>query len=511
LFKQVLTNLFIQVKIKNKKTFYKNMKIGGTDMGKYRKDALDIIELVGGKDNIASASHCVTRLRFVLKDESKADKKGLDNLAIVKGTFINAGQFQVVIGNGVKDVYEELVEVSNIKSATKEEVKNVARENMSFIQRVIGGLAEIFIPILPAIITGGLILGFRNIIGDLAIFGNGVQTLTSLYPVLNEVNSFLWVICEAIFHFLPVAVTWSTVKKFGGSEILGIILGITLVSPQLLNAYGYAEAAGNGTIPFWDFGIFTIQKVGYQAQVIPAILSGIVLSKIETTLRKYIPDVLKMIIIPFIAIIVTVLLSYVIIGPISREIGDTIAMFFNELLTGPFKFVGAIIFGLLYAPLVITGLHHTFLAVDLQLIASGGTMIWPLIALSNIAQGSAVMAIFMLYKHDSKMKSMSLSAGISAWLGVTEPAMFGVNLKYKYPFYAGMIGSATAAVVSISTGVLANSIGIGGLPAFLAIQPQYWVSYILAMSIAVIVPFILTVIFYKRDQGVNKKSNKTAA
>ncbi len=472
-------------------------------MGKYNKEANDILKLVGGKENVVSASHCVTRLRFVLKDESIADKKGLEKLAVVKGTFTNAGQFQVVIGTGVKEVYDEIINISNIKAASKEDVKKAAKENMSLIQRIIGGLAEIFIPILPAIITGGLILGFRNIIGDLALFGDGTQTLTSLYPTLAEIHSFLWIIGEAIFHFLPVAVTWSTVKKFGGSEILGIVLGITLVSPQLLNAYGYASAAAEGTIPFWDFGFLTIQKVGYQAQVIPAMVSGIVLAKIETGLRKYIPDVLKMIIIPFVAIVVTVLLSYILIGPVSRTLGDGIAMVFNGLLTGPFKLVGAVIFGVLYAPLVITGLHHTFLAVDLQLIANGGTMLWPLVALSNIAQGSAAFAIFMLYKNDAKMKSMSLSSAISAWLGVTEPAMFGVNLKYKYAFYAALIGSASAAIVSISTGVLANSIGVGGLPAFLAIQPQYWVTYILAMAVAVVVPFVLTIIFHK-----NKKLNK---
>lgn len=480
-------------------------------MSKYNKEALEILELVGGKENIASASHCVTRLRFVLKDESKANVKGLNDMPIVKGTFTNAGQFQVVIGNAVTDVYKELSRLSGIQTASKEEVKKAAQQNMSFLQRVISGLAEIFAPLLPAIITGGLMLGFRNIIGDLALFGDGTQTLTQLYPAVEQIHSFLWVICEAIFHYLPVGVTWSTVKKFGGSEILGIILGITLVSPQLLNAYGYAEAVANGTVPFWDFGILTIQKVGYQAQVIPAILSGILLSKIELSLRKVIPDVLKMIVIPFIAILTTVLLSYIIIGPVSRELGDGIAFIFNGLLTGPFKVVGAIIFGLLYAPLVITGLHHTFLAVDLQLIAQGGTMIWPLIALSNIAQGSAAMAIFMLYKNDDKMKSLSLPAAISAWLGVTEPAMFGVNLKFKYAFYAAIIGSACASVVSILTGVLANSIGIGGLPAFLAIQPQYWLTFIMAMGVAVVVPFVLTVVFHKREQFKNKREDKKIA
>ncbi|WP_411168601.1 PTS system trehalose-specific EIIBC component [Clostridium sp. MB05] len=469
-------------------------------MGKFKQEALDLLELIGGKNNIASASHCVTRLRFVLKDEKVAKEKAkeIEKLPSVKGTFINAGQFQVIIGNGVQAFYDDLIEVSGLKVQSKEEVKKAAQNNMSLIQRVIAGLAEIFIPILPAIITGGLILGFRNVIGDLAIFGDGTQTLTQLHPILAEIHSFLWILGEAIFHFLPVAVTWSTVKKFGGSEILGIVLGITLVSPQLLNAYGYAEAVQNGTVPFWNFGWFTIDKVGYQAQVIPAILSGIVLSKIELTLRKYIPDVLKLIVIPFVTLLITVLLSYILIGPISRELGNYIAIIFNYLLTGPFKIVGAIIFGLTYAPLVITGLHHTFIAVDLQLIANGGTMIWPLIALSNIAQGASAVAMLIIYKKNARIKSIAASAGISAWLGVTEPAMFGINLKYKYPFVAALIGSALAAVVSIMSGVLANSIGVGGLPGFLAIQPQYWVPFIIAMGVAVVVPIILTFIFNKK-------------
>lgn len=469
-------------------------------MGKFRQEALDLLELVGGKDNIASASHCVTRLRFVLKDEkiAKERAKDIEKLPSVKGTFVNAGQFQVIIGNSVQAFYDELIQVSGLKAESKEEVKKAAQKNMSIVQRVIAGLAEIFIPILPAIITGGLILGFRNIIGDLAVFGDGTQILTSLHPILAEIHSFLWILGEAIFHFLPVAVTWSTVKKFGGSEILGIVLGITLVSPQLLNAYGYAEAVQNGSVPFWNFGWFTIDKVGYQAQVIPAMLSGIVLTKIELTLKKYIPDVLKLIVIPFTTLLVTVLLSYIIIGPISRELGNYVAIIFNYLLTGPFKILGAIIFGVAYAPLVITGLHHTFIAVDLQLIANGGTMIWPLIALSNIAQGASAVAMLIIYKKNAKIKSIAASAGISAWLGVTEPAMFGINLKYKFPFIAALIGSGCAAVISILSGVLANSIGIGGLPGFLAIQPQYWVPFIIAMVVAVVVPIVLTFIFNKK-------------
>ena len=466
-------------------------------MGKYIKEAQEILTLIGGKENIISATHCITRLRLVLKDESIVNTKELDNLSYVKGFFSTAGQFQIIIGNQVKDLYKDFIDAANIKEVSKEEVKKVANEKMNRFQKVIGIFAEIFAPLIPVIIAGGLILGFRNIIGDLAIFGNGHQTLTSIYPKLAELHSFLWILGEAIFHFLPVGVTWSTVKKFGGTEIFGIVLGITLVSPQLMNAYGYATAHAAGTVPFWDFGFITIEKVGYQAQVIPAMLSGIFLAKFEVFLRKHLSEILKMILLPFLVLFVTVVLSYLVIGPVSRELGNYIALIFNILLTGPFRIIGAVLFGMLYAPLVITGVHHTFLAVDLQLIAQGGTMIWPMIALSNIAQGSAAVTIALLNRKNEKLKSLSLSSAITAWLGVTEPAMFGVNLKFIYPFYGALIGSALAAIYCTLSGVLANSIGIGGLPAFLAIQPKFWLNYIIAMAIAFIVPIIATYILSK--------------
>ncbi|WP_047382323.1 PTS system trehalose-specific EIIBC component [Cetobacterium sp. ZWU0022] len=474
-------------------------------MGKYERESKEILELIGGKNNIISATHCITRLRLILKDDTLVEKTKLENLSLVKGSFSTSGQFQIIIGNAVKDLYKDFLAVAEISEATKDEVKIAANQKMGRLQKVVGGFAEIFTPLLPVIITGGLILGFRNIIGDLAIFGDGTQTLTSLNPKLAELHSFLWILGEAIFHFLPVGVTWSTVKKYGGTEILGIVLGITLVSPQLMNAYGYATAAAINAVPFWDFGFLTIEKVGYQAQVIPAMLAGIFMTKMEISLKKYFSEILKMILLPFLVLLTTLILSYLVIGPISRELGNYIAAIFNVLLTGPFRVFGAILFGMFYAPLVITGVHHTFLAVDLQLIAQGGTMIWPMIALSNIAQGSAAVTIMFLNRKDEKLKSLSLSSAISAWLGVTEPALFGVNLRFMYPFYGALIGSALAAVYSTLTGVLANSIGIGGLPAFLAIQPKFWINYIIAMLIAFIVPIIATYILNKSNLIKNKK------
>ncbi|ELS9503598.1 PTS trehalose transporter subunit IIBC [Vibrio parahaemolyticus] len=460
-----------------------------------RKDVERLIELVGGPDNIASVSHCLTRLRFVLNDTDKADTKQLEALRIVKGCFTNAGQFQVVIGTEVDEVYKVLIELSGKSEASKDESKNAARQNMNIVERGISHLAEIFVPLLPAIITGGLILGFRNVIGDIKMFDG--QTLTEISQFWATVHSFLWLIGEAIFFFLPVGVCWSTVKKLGGTPILGITLGVTLVSPQLMNAY----LIGKQVPEVWDFGLFAIEKVGYQAQVIPAMLAGIALAFIETRLKRIIPSYLYLVVVPFVSIIVSVILAHSIIGPFGRMLGDGVAFAAKAAMTGDFAMIGSTIFGFLYAPLVITGIHHTTNAVDLQLMQElGGTPIWPLIALSNIAQASAVVGIIIISKKQDE-REISVPAAISAYLGVTEPAMYGINLKYKFPMLSAMIGSACAAAICGSAGVMANGIGVGGLPGILSIQPQFWGIFALAMLVAMVVPAALTLILYKRAQA----------
>ncbi|HHX8435642.1 TPA: PTS trehalose transporter subunit IIBC [Vibrio diabolicus] len=460
-----------------------------------RKDVERLIELVGGPDNIASVSHCLTRLRFVLNDTDKADTKQLEALPMVKGCFTNAGQFQVVIGTEVDEVYKVLIELSGKSEASKDESKNAARQNMNIVERGISHLAEIFVPLLPAIITGGLILGFRNVIGDIKMFDG--QTLTEISQFWATVHSFLWLIGEAIFFFLPVGVCWSTVKKLGGTPILGITLGVTLVSPQLMNAY----LIGKQVPEVWDFGLFAIEKVGYQAQVIPAMLAGIALAFIETRLKRIIPSYLYLVVVPFVSIIVSVILAHSIIGPFGRMLGDGVAFAAKAAMTGDFAMIGSTIFGFLYAPLVITGIHHTTNAVDLQLMQElGGTPIWPLIALSNIAQASAVVGIIIISKKQDE-REISVPAAISAYLGVTEPAMYGINLKYKFPMLSAMIGSACAAAICGSAGVMANGIGVGGLPGILSIQPQFWGIFALAMLVAMVVPAALTLLLYKRSQA----------
>jgi len=453
-----------------------------------------LIEHIGGAANIASVSHCLTRLRFALADTDLASVKEIEKIPMVKGCFANAGQFQVVIGTEVDDVYKLLVKLTGNSGADKEATKVAARQNMNLLERSISHMAEIFVPLLPAIITGGLILGFRNVIGDIRMFDG--KTLVEISQFWATVHSFLWLLGEAIFHFLPVGVCWATVKKLGGTPILGIVLGITLVSPQLMNAYGIGAQIPD----VWDFGFFVMEKVGYQAQVIPAILAGLALAMIETNLKRIVPAYLYLVIVPFISLLVAVVLAHSIIGPIGREIGNGVGYAAKVAMTGDFAVLGSMVFGFFYAPLVITGIHHTTNAVDLQLMQDmGGTPIWPLIALSNIAQASAVVGIMWISKKHNE-REISVPAAISAYLGVTEPAMYGINLKYKFPMLSAMIGSAIAAGICGMAGVMANGIGVGGLPGILSIQPQYWAVFALAMLAAIAVPIALTVILHKRAE-----------
>lgn len=465
-------------------------------MGKYSDDAKKLLEYVGGKQNISAVTHCMTRMRFVLADPEKADVAKIEALKSVKGTFTQAGQFQVIIGNDVSVFYNEFTSVSGIEGVSKEEVKQEAKGNMNPVQKAVANIAEIFAPLIPAIIVGGLILGFRNIIGEIQFMNGGTETLIEVSQFWAGVHSFLWLIGEAIFHFLPVGITWSVTKKMGTTQILGIVLGLTSVSPQLLNAYAMAPGV---EVPVWNFGFFTMQMVGYQAQVIPAILAGFVLVYLEKFFKKITPQAISMIVVPFLSLVLAVIAAHAVLGPVGWAVGSWVSKVVYAGLTSSFRWLFATVFGFIYAPLVITGLHHMTNAIDLQLMAEfGGTMLWPMIALSNIAQGSAVLGMIYLQKHNEEAKQISIPACISCYLGVTEPAIFGVNLKRGFPFISAMIGSAIAATVSVGSNVMANSIGVGGIPGILSIQPQYMGRFAVCMLITMVVPFMLTVVVGKK-------------
>ena len=469
-------------------------------MGKYRDDAEKLLEYVGGKENIAAVTHCATRMRFVLNDQSKANEKAIEEIPSVKGMFTNAGQFQVIIGNDVSTFYNDFTDVSGIEGVSKEQSKAIAKNNQNIVQRAIATLAEIFTPLLPAIIVGGLMLGLRNFLEGVPLEALGGQTITQASTFWNGVNGFLWLPCEAIFHFLPVGITWSITRKMGTTQILGIVLGITLVSPQLLNAYSVsstsaAEIAQNYT---WDFGFFTIDKIGYQAQVIPAMLAGFLLVYLERFFRKWIPEAVSMIFVPLFSLLPTILAAHMVLGPIGWQIGSGISWVVNAGLTSPLNWLFGFIFGGLYAPLVITGLHHTTLAIDSQLVADFGTTnLWPMIMLSNIAQGKAVLAIWFLHRGNKKEEQVSVPATISAYMGVTEPAMFGINLKYVYPFVAAMVGSAFGAMLITATNTRALGIGVGGLPGFLSFKIENYPMVFISMAVTIAITFVCTIIFRK--------------
>ncbi len=480
-------------------------------MAKYQADVQTLLRAIGGRENIQAVSHCMTRMRFVLADPAKADTAAIEAIPAVKGTFTQAGQFQVIIGNDVAIFYNEFTACAGIEGVSKDAVKAAAQTNQSLLQRIMGTLGEIFAPIIPALICGGLILGFRNIIGEINFLGGGTQSLADVSQFWAGMYSFLWLIGEAVFHMLPVGIVWSITKKMGTTQILGIILGLTLVSPQLLNGFSVATTAVED-IPVWDFGFVQIQMIGYQGQVIAAMLAGFVLVYLEKFFKKICPEVVSMIVVPFCSLVPAVLVAHTIVGPIGWQIGDAIASVVYAGLTSNVRWLFAALFGLLYAPIVMTGLHHMTNAIDSQLVnLYGGTNLWPMIALSNIAQGSAVLAMSVLQKKNERAQQVNIPACISCYLGVTEPALFGVNLKYGFPLVCGMIGSACGAVISIGTGVEAYSIGVGGLPGILSIKPQFWLNFLIAMLVAVAVPFVLTILAGSRKLSAADRGLSTAA
>ena len=480
-------------------------------MAKYQADVQTLLRAIGGRENIQAVSHCMTRMRFVLADPAKADTAAIEAIPAVKGTFTQAGQFQVIIGNDVAIFYNEFTACAGIEGVSKDAVKAAAQTNQSLLQRIMGTLGEIFAPIIPALICGGLILGFRNIIGEINFLGGGTQSLADVSQFWAGMYSFLWLIGEAVFHMLPVGIVWSITKKMGTTQILGIILGLTLVSPQLLNGFSVATTAVED-IPVWDFGFVQIQMIGYQGQVIAAMLAGFVLVYLEKFFKKICPEVVSMIVVPFCSLVPAVLVAHTIVGPIGWQIGDAIASVVYAGLTSNVRWLFAALFGLLYAPIVMTGLHHMTNAIDSQLVnLYGGTNLWPMIALSNIAQGSAVLAMSVLQKKNERAQQVNIPACISCYLGVTEPALFGVNLKYGFPLVCGMIGSACGAVISIGTGVEAYSIGVGGLPGILSIKPQFWLNFLIAMLAAVAAPFVLTILVGSRKLSAADRGLSTAA
>ena len=464
-----------------------------------KEDVKKIIEAIGGKDNVSAATHCVTRLRLALKDDSKVDKETLDQIDLVKGSFKNNNQFQIVIGQGtVDEAYKIFSNEVGIEHGSKEDVKQAATEKMNPLQRFIKMLGDVFIPLLPAIVTAGLLLGLSNLLLESgAIFKD--QAVVDAYPQFKGIAEIIKLIAVTPFHFLPALIGWSAMRVFGGSPILGLVLGLILVNPALASQYGLADAQTGemNEIPTWDVFGLEVQQLNYAAQVLPILIATYCLSVVERFLNKYVHDSIKMLVVGPVALLLVGFLSFVVIGPVAFWLGEQITNFIQMIFENA-GWLGGLIYGLVYAPLVITGLHHMFLAVDFQLMSSnlGGTYLWPILAISNIAQGAAAFGAWFMYKRKKMVKEegLALTSGISGMLGVTEPAMFGVNIPLKYPFISAVITTGLVGILFGSQQVL-GKVGVGGVPGIMSINSGFRITFLIGMIIAIILPFILTVIF----------------
>ena len=433
-------------------------------MGKeqsYQNAAKEILRLIGGKENVISAAHCATRLRLVLKNEKLADVDGILNTELVKGQFATGGQFQIIIGSGtVDEVYKYFIQYAELQESSKKEVKQAADQKMNPLQRLVKMLADVFVPIIPALVASGLLMGL--------------------------INTF----ASAAYAFLPILVGFSATKMFGGNPYLGAVMGMIMVSGDLLNAYAYGSAITENTVPVWEIGALTIEKVGYQGTVLPVLAAAAILAFLEKKLHKTIPEYLDNLLTPALSILITAFLTFTVVGGVMRTAGDWITngvLWLHDSLGA----VGGFIFGFIYAPMTMTGMHHCLLPVDIQLIAAGGSFLFAIAACNNVAQGGATLAAVLCTK-DKKMKSIAVSSGISALLGITEPAMFGVNLKMKYPFYAAMVGSAVGCAYVTLTNVLNISPGAAGIIGFVCIKSGGMLNYMIGIAISLIVGFVLT-------------------
>jgi PTS system sucrose-specific IIC component len=473
--------------------------------------AKQLLEHLGGKQNIQALAHCATRLRLALKDESVIDEDAISEIEGVKGQFKVAGQYQIIFGSGiVNQVYAAMSKATGMADMSTNDVAQAGAQKQNIVQRAVKGLSDIFVPIIPAIVAGGLLMGIFNVLTAKGLFIDG-QSLIDANPGLADLASMINTFANAPFVYLPILLAFSATKKFGGNPFLGAALGMLMVHPDLLNGWGFGSASVHGTIPTWNILGFEIQKVGYQGSVLPVLVCAFILAKIENSLRKVIPSVLDNLLTPLLALFVTGFLTFTVVGPFTRDLGFLLGDGLNWLYESA-GFIGGAIFGLIYAPFVITGMHHSFIAIETQLLAdvavTGGTFIFPIAAMSNVAQGAASLAVGMMTR-DQKLKGIAIPSGITALLGITEPAMFGVNLKMRYPFIAAITGSAVASAFITFFHVKAHALGAAGLPGIISINPAKLSYYIIGMAISFIIAFGLTYALGVRNKA--KQQTKAAA
>ncbi len=455
----------------------------------YRKTAQDILDHVGGSKNIASAAHCATRLRLVIADNKKVSKEALENVDGVKGVFEASGQLQIILGTGtVNKVFAEFIDIAGITASSKAEAKEAAAEKQNWFMRAIKLLGDIFVPIIPAIVASGFLMGIMNSLDFMN--SNGflhINTHSSIYVFANLFSNIA-------YTFLQILIAFSAAKVFGANQYLGAVIGMIMIHPSLQNAYTVATEGVQQTQSVF-FGLFKIDMVGYQGHVIPVIIAVWILAVIEKKLHKIVPEVLDLFVTPLVSVFVTGYLTLSIVGPIFVWAENAILGAIQWMLTLPLG-IGSLIMGGLYAPTVVTGVHQMYTAIDIGQLAKYGVTYWlPLASAANVAQGAAALAVGIKSK-DKKIKSLALPSSLSAFMGITEPAIFGVNLRFFKPFIAGCIGGGCGALYASLVHLGAKGTGVTGIFGILLCLNQP-LQYLIEMVIAVGVAFVISFLIYK--------------
>ncbi|HCM90542.1 MULTISPECIES: sucrose-specific PTS transporter subunit IIBC [Vagococcus] len=467
----------------------------------HKKVAQEIQKALG-EDNLVGAAHCATRLRLVVRDKKLIKQKELDDNEDVKGTFEANGQYQIIIGPGdVDKVYKELVSLTGVKEASTDDLKEIANSSGKkpnpFMQ-LIKVLSDIFVPIVPALVAGGLLMAINNVLTSQGLFGP--QSVVEMYPAIKDLASIINLLSAAPFAFLPILVGFSATKRFGGNPYLGAAMGMAMVMPDLVNGYGVANAISEGTMPYWNVFGLNIAQAGYQGSVLPVLAVAFILANLEKFFHKHISKALDFTFTPMLSLIITGFLTFAIVGPFMRGVSDglTDSLVWLYESTGAF---GMGVFGTFYSTIVITGLHQSFPAIETTLLAdvakTGGSFIFPVASMANVAQGGAALAVFFLTKSE-KQKSLASSASLSAMLGITEPAIFGVNLKLKYPFICAMIASGIASAFIGFFHVLATAMGPASVIGFISIATSSIPMFMIGIVISIIISFTLTFMYGKK-------------
>ena len=453
----------------------------------HAKVAGEVVEAVGGASNISAAAHCATRLRLVIADESKINQQALDDNEDLKGTFAAGGMFQIIVGPGdVDQVYANMVANHGVREVSKDEAKEEAEKGGNLFSRFIKMIADIFVPILPALVAGGLMMAINNVMTAEGLFGE--KSLTAMYPAISDYAALINMVSSAAFASLPVLVGFSAAKRFGGNVYLGAAIGAAMVSSDLLNAWNTGAAlAGEQTVSYWHIFGMDVAKIGYQAQVIPTLAVTYVMCLIEKNLHKVLKGTADFLLTPLITMLVTGFLAFTIIGPVTRVAAEYLTWGINWTYS-TLGVVGGLLFGLVYSPIVVTGLHQSFPAIEIPLLpvnGGDGDFIFPVASMANVAQGAAALAVFFKTR-DAKLKGLAGAGGASAVFGITEPAIFGVNLRLRWPFFCAMAAAAIGSAGVALLNVRGQALGAAGFVGFVSIKPESIPAY-LALEVLVFV------------------------